>query len=135
MAEKRKILLVDDEPDIVKTVEKRLQSEGYDVLIAADGVDALEKARIEKPDLVILDLMLPKMDGYKVCAMLKKDSRYAKIPVVMFTARIQETDEKLGFECGADAYITKPFNSRELLEKIRILLSQRPSTPETAPST
>lgn len=123
MPEKTRILLVDDEPDIVKMVQKRLETEGYDVLTAMDGQEALAKARMEMPNLIILDLMLPKMDGYKVCTFLKQDVRYAKIPIVMFTARAYEGDEQLGFECGADAYIKKPFNSQELLEKIITLLS------------
>ena len=122
MPDKPRILLVDDEPIIVKAVEKRLQAEGYEVLVAADGQEALEKAKKENPNLIILDLMLPKMDGYKVCALLKKDIRYAQTPIVMFTARAQESDETLGLECGADAYLKKPFNSQELLEKIKGLL-------------
>ena len=122
MPDKPRILLVDDEPIIVKAVEKRLQAEGYEVLVAADGQEALEKAKKENPNLIILDLMLPKMDGYKVCALLKKDVRYAQTPIVMFTARAQESDETLGLECGADAYLKKPFNSQELLEKIKGLL-------------
>ncbi len=123
MAERARILLVDDEPTIVKTIQKRLEAEGFEVLVAMEGPEALEKARVEKPDLIVLDLMLPKMDGYKVCDLLKKDTRYSKIPIVMFTARTQEADVKLGLECGADAYLKKPFNSEELLEKIKGLLT------------
>ncbi|MCX5715621.1 MAG: response regulator [Candidatus Omnitrophica bacterium] len=82
----------------------------------------MDKARKEKPDLIILDLMLPKIDGYKVCAMLKRDQKYSKIPILMFTARAQESDEKLGKEVGADGYITKPFESKALLGKIEELL-------------
>ncbi len=122
MAEKSKILLVDDEPDIIETVAKRLESQGYEVLIARDGEEALAKARREKPDLIILDLMLPKMDGYKVCSFLKNDSRSAKIPILILTARIQENEEKLAYECGANAYVTKPFESAELLAKIKNML-------------
>jgi DNA-binding response OmpR family regulator len=128
--QKTKILLVDDEPIIVKTVQKRLEVEGYEVLVAADGLEALEKTRTLKPDLIVLDLMLPKMDGYQVCGRLKKDPRYSKIPIVMYTARAQEVDVKLGLECGADAYIKKPFNSRELLDKIKALLVKTPSSLE-----
>jgi len=128
MSEKPRILLVDDEPTIVDTVKRRLEAQGFNVLLAVDGEEALEKARNEKPDLIILDLMLPKMDGYKVCGLLKKDIRYAKIPIVMFTAKAQDSDEKLGLECGADAYVKKPFNSQELLEKINVLLTK--SDPE-----
>ena len=126
MAERLRILLVDDEPSIVKMVGKRLEVEGFDVLIAMDGQDGLAKARTQSPDLIVLDLMLPKLNGYEVCTMLKQDSRYQKIPVVMFTAKAQEKDEKLGMECGADAYVRKPFRAQELLGKIRGLLPGAP---------
>lgn len=118
----KKILIVDDEKDLVETVSFRLQSAGYDVIKAYDGQEGLDKARKEKPDIIILDLMLPKMDGYKVCAMLKRDQKYKNIPILMFTARAQESDEKLGLEVGADAYVTKPFESQALLAKIKELL-------------
>ena len=119
-----KILLVDDEPSIVKIVGKRLEAEGFEVITAMDGDAALMSARGEKPALIILDLMLPKMDGYKVCAFLKQDTRYQKIPIILFTARAQESDERLGYECGANAYIKKPFSAQELLEKIHSLLEE-----------
>ncbi|MBI3324661.1 MAG: response regulator [Candidatus Omnitrophica bacterium] len=122
MAEKGKILLVDDEPSIVKMVGKRLEVEGYTVLLAMDGQDGLKKAQTESPDLVILDLMLPKLNGYEVCTMLKQDSRYQKTPVLMFSAKAQEKDEKLGLACGADAYVRKPFKAQELLDQIKELL-------------
>ena len=130
MAGKPRILLVDDEPSIVKMVGKRLEVEGFDVLIAMDGQDGLAKARTQSPDLIVLDLMLPKLNGYEVCTMLKQDSRYQKIPVVMFTAKAQEKDEKLGLECGADAYVRKPFRAQELLGKIRSLLPGGSLQPE-----
>ena len=126
MADKPRILLVDDEPSIVKMVGKRLEVGGFDVLIAMDGQEGLDKARAERPDLIVLDLMLPKLNGYEVCTMLKQDTRYQGIPVVLFTAKAQEKDEKLGMECGANAYVKKPFRAQELLEKIRALL---PATP------
>src|SRR5262245_2555489 len=103
MAEKPRILLVDDEPSIVKMVGKRLEVEGVEVLIAVDGQDGLTKARAESPDLIVLDLMLPQLNGYEVCTMLKQDTRYRHIPIVLFTAKAQEKDEKLGMECGANA--------------------------------
>lgn len=118
----KKILLVDDEPQILLLLESRLKANGYDVLSATDGLAALEMAKREKPDMIILDLMLPKMDGYKVCGLLKKDARYAKIPILLFTARAQEEDKKLGEEVGADAYVTKPFEPAVLLSKIQELL-------------
>ena len=115
-------LLVDDEPSIVKMVGKRLEVEGFDVLIAMDGQEGLTKAQTEHPALIILDLMLPKLNGYEVCTMLKQDTRYQKIPIVMFSAKAQDKDEKLGMECGADAYVRKPFRAQELIETIRSLL-------------
>lgn len=121
---KKQILLVDDEPQLVDMVKMRLEANGYGVFVAYDGQEALEKARNEKPDLIILDLMLPKMDGYEVCGLLKKDSRYAKMPIIMFTAKAQEEDIKLGKEVGADAYITKPFEHQVLLSKIKELLGE-----------
>ena len=122
MAEKHRILLVDDEPSIVKMVGKRQEVEGFDVVVAMDGQEGLTKAQTEHPDLIVLDLMLPKMNGYEVCTMLKQDARYQKIPVVLFTAKAQEKDEKLGMECGANAYVRKPFRAQELLDTIRSLL-------------
>jgi len=123
MSEKKmKILLVEDEPDMVEAVRIRLEANGFDVITASDGPDGLNKARTAGPDLVILDVMLPKMDGFKVCRMLKFDEKYRKIPIIMFTARTQQADLAQGKEMGADAYITKPFKSEELLAKIRELL-------------
>ncbi len=118
----KKILLVDDEVDIVRTLRKRLETNNYEVITAFDGLEALEKVKKERPDLVILDLMLPKMDGYKVCGLLKKDTRYSKIPIVIFTARAEKQDKKTGMQIGADAYIVKPFEPRILLDKLKELL-------------
>ena len=130
MAEKARILLVDDEPSIVKMVGKRLEVEGYEVLVAMDGQEALKKAQTEAPTLVILDLMLPKLNGYEVCTMLKQDARYQQIPIIIFSAKSQEKDEKLGMECGANAYVRKPFKAQELLEQIRALITgSAPLTP------
>lgn len=121
---KKKILVVDDELELVKAVEIRLKQADYEVLAANDGQEGLEKAKKEKPDLIVLDLMLPKMDGYKVCGFLKADTRYNKIPIIMFTARAQEIDIQTGKEVGADAYITKPFDHQVLLGKIKELLKE-----------
>lgn len=121
---KKRILLVDDEKDLVETVQFRLEANGYEVISAGDGQEGLSKARSEKPDLIILDLMLPKMDGYKVCGLLKKDARYAQIPIILFTARAQSDDVKMGEEVGADAYITKPFEPQMLLGKVKELLKE-----------
>ena len=119
MSDKIRILLVDDEPSIVKMVSKRLAVEGYEVLVATDGQEALRKAQTEQPDLIILDLMLPKLNGYEVCRLLKFDQKFQHIPIMIFTAKSQEQDECLGRECGADAYLRKPFKARELLSQLR----------------
>ena len=119
---KNKILVVDDEADLVETLKFRLEISGYDVSTALDGQEGLKKARTENPDLVILDLMLPKLDGYRVCRMLKFDEKYKDIPIILFSARVQESDIKMGEEQGADAYITKPFDPKALLAKIDELL-------------
>ena len=120
----KRILLVDDEVQLVEMVKLRLESNGYNVITAYDGIEALEKAKKEKPDLIILDLMLPKMDGYKVCGLLKKDARYVNIPIIMFTARAQDEDVKLGLELGAEAYIIKPFDPKILMSKIQEFLKE-----------
>ncbi len=122
MNEKKKILLVDDEEDLRKMLKFRLEAVGYDVKEAADGQEGLDKARSTWPDLVILDLMLPKIDGYKVCRMLKFDEKHKHKPIIMFTARAQEKDKMIGKEMGADAYITKPFEPEALVGKIKELL-------------
>ncbi|NWG04037.1 MAG: response regulator [Syntrophaceae bacterium] len=115
----KKILIVDDEVDLVETVRFPLEIEGYDTLVSYNGEDALNQARKEKPDLIILDLMLPKLDGYKVCRLLKFDERYKHIPILMLTAKTQEKDKILGKETGADEYITKPFEMDYLLGKVK----------------
>lgn len=122
--DKKRILIVDDEEDILSLLKFRLEANNYEVLSASDGQEGLMKARAEKPDIIILDLMLPKLDGYKVCRMLKFDENYKNIPIIMFTAKAQQKDEELGKEMGADAYITKPFEPDILLEKIRELLKK-----------
>ncbi|MFA5089036.1 MAG: response regulator [Candidatus Omnitrophota bacterium] len=119
---KKRILLVEDEKDMVYAVKMQLEINGFEVLTAGDGQEALEKARHDRPDLMILDIMLPKINGNKVCRMLKFDEKYKKIPIIMLTARVQESDKKMGYEVGADAYITKPFEPQVLLEKIKELL-------------
>jgi len=120
---KKKILLVDDESDIVKAVQIRLTEADYEVIVANDGQEALDKAYKETPDLIILDLMLPKIDGHKVCGLLKSNTQYNKIPIIIFTARARQEDMKISKEIGADAYVTKPFNSQKLLSQIEELLS------------
>ncbi len=119
-----KILVVDDEPSILKMVGKRLETEGYQVLVAMDGEEGLKKAQTENPDLVILDLMLPKLNGYEVCTLLKQNPRFGKIPIIMLSARTQEKDEKFGLECGADAYVAKPFENKDLMDRIKALVKK-----------
>ena len=118
----KRILIVDDEEDIAFSISRRLAAEGYEVICAEDGAEGLRRAQTESPDLILLDLMLPKMDGYKVCRLLKFDERYKQIPVIILSARSQQEDIALGSETGAEAYLTKPCDTGELLEKIRELL-------------
>lgn len=118
----KKILIVDDETDLVELVKMRLEASGYDVITAYDGVAGLKKAREGKPDLIVLDILLPEMNGYRVCLDLKTDKMYKDIPIIMFTAKFQPADIRFGKELGADAYITKPFEPQLLIDEIRRLL-------------
>lgn len=120
----KKILIIDDEEEILRIMARMLESRGYEAISAVDGLDGLEKVRHSNPDLIILDVMLPKMDGYKVCKMLKLSDEYKKIPVILLTARIEESDKKLAEELQYDAYITKPFDFNQLLTKIKELLKE-----------
>jgi DNA-binding response OmpR family regulator len=120
----KKILVVDDEADLVETLRFPLEMEGYHVLVSYNGEDALNQARKENPDLILLDLMLPKLDGYKVCRLLKFDERYKHIPILMLTAKTQEKDKILGTETGANEYITKPFEMDYLLKKVKEYLNK-----------
>jgi DNA-binding response OmpR family regulator len=122
--EKKKILVVDDEVDLVKTIQFSLELEGYKVLVSYNGEDALNQARKENPDLILLDIMLPKLDGYKVCRLLKFDEQYKHIPILMMTAKTQEKDKLMGKETGANEYITKPFDMEELMEKVKTYLNK-----------
>ena len=133
---RRRVLLVDDEPDVVKVVGKRLEAAGFHVDIAMDGQAALAKVRESPPDLMILDLMLPKVDGYEVCTLVKQNAQTRHIPVIMFTAKREEQDYWKGMACGADAYLTKPFQS-EVLERlvnrlIQTILARRGSAEEAS---
>lgn len=118
----RKILVVDDEAILVETIAYNLEQAGYRVVTAADGGSALDAARSEIPDLIILDVMLPGMDGLEVCRQLRKESGTATTPIVMLTAKSDEIDKVVGLEVGADDYVTKPFGRRELLARVRALL-------------
>lgn len=121
---KGKILVVDDEIYIVHILDFSLGMEGYEVLTALDGEQALEKARAQHPDLIVLDIMMPKLDGYETCKMLKADDRTKDIPVILLSAKGRNVDQKIGFEVGADEYITKPFSPRKLVERINAILGQ-----------
>jgi CheY-like chemotaxis protein len=118
-----KVLVVDDELDIVETIRFVLESKGHEVLEANDGLEALERARRMNPDLILLDVMMPKMDGYRVCRLLKYDSQFRDIPVVMLTARTGPQDIQTGVEVGADEYLTKPFDLEEMIELVDRLTS------------
>ncbi len=126
-----KILVVDDEPDAVELVKFNLTQAGFDTLTAADGAEALRKAKSLLPSLVVLDLMLPEVDGLEVCKMLRRDPATAAIPIIMVTAKAAEVDRIVGLELGADDYVTKPFSPRELVLRIKKLL-QRPRAVEAA---
>jgi two-component system alkaline phosphatase synthesis response regulator PhoP len=115
----KKILLVDDEPEILEICRDYLQASGFDVVTAKDGAQGLSAARREKPDLVVLDLMLPEMDGLDVCRTIRRESN---MPIIMLTARVEETDKLVGLELGADDYMTKPFSPRELVARIKAVL-------------
>ena len=123
----RKILVVDDEAVLVETIAYNLEQAGYQVMTAADGASALEVARRDSPDLIILDIMLPEMDGLEVCRQLRRDSGTTATPIIMLTAKGDEIDKVVGLEVGADDYVTKPFGRRELLARVRALL--RRATP------
>ena len=119
---KAKILIVEDEKDIIKMLDYNLKKEGYRVIDARDGEDAIDSALRHHPDLILLDLMLPGIDGLEVCKTLKKEDKTAKIPVIMLTAKSQESDKVVGLEMGADDYVTKPFSPRELIARIKAVL-------------
>jgi DNA-binding response OmpR family regulator len=122
---KQKILVVDDEPEAVELVEFNLKQAGFGVLTAADGAEALIKARAAPPDLVVLDVMLPEINGLEICKLLRRDSALARVPIIMLTAKAAEIDRVLGLELGADDYLTKPFSPRELVLRIKKLLQRK----------
>jgi DNA-binding response OmpR family regulator len=126
-----KILVVDDEPEAVELVEFNLKQASFAVMTAADGAEALQKARATPPDLIVLDLMLPEISGLEVCKMLRRDAATATIPIIMLTAKAAEIYRVLGLDLGADDYITKPFSPRELVLRIQKLLQRGQTPPET----
>ena len=125
---KRHILFVDDEEDIIKVLSRRLEIAGYTVSMAEDGEAALAKVRETRPDLIILDVMIPKLNGYEVCARLKQDDAYKKIPIIMFTAKGQTQEHLAGLMFGADAYISKACEFKVLLDQVEALLSKQPTS-------
>jgi DNA-binding response OmpR family regulator len=124
----KKILLVDDEPEILEICRDYLKASAYDVVTAQDGVQGLSSARREKPDLIVLDLMMPEMDGLDLCRAIRRESN---VPIIMLTARVEETDKLVGLELGADDYMTKPFSPRELVARVKVVL-RRVSGDSTA---
>lgn len=128
---KNKILVVEDDPNILEALKYYLTKEGYDTLTSIDGAQAMAVARAGKPDLIILDIMLPEMSGFEVCRILRKEM---DIPIIMLTARDDEIDKVTGLDLGADDYMTKPFSIRELMARVRALLRRtetKPIIPET----
>jgi len=123
-----KILVVDDEPEAVELVEFNLKQAGFSVVSAIDGAEALKKARAVLPGLIVLDLMIPEVDGLEVCKMLRRDPATATIPIIMLTAKAAEIDRVLGLELGADDYLTKPFSPRELVLRVRKILERGRTT-------
>jgi two-component system phosphate regulon response regulator PhoB len=131
---KQKILVVDDESEAVELVEFNLKQSGYEVVTAADGEEALKKAKLNSPALVVLDLMLPEIDGLEVCKLLRRDPATAQIPILMLTAKAAEIDRVLGLEIGADDYVTKPFSPRELVLRIKKILQRGETKAENRDS-
>jgi DNA-binding response OmpR family regulator len=128
-----RILVVEDEPDLRSLLDRQLQRAGHQVVLAEDGIEALEKAWGEPLDLILLDLMLPHLDGTEVCRRLKRDERTARLPIIMLTAKQEPVDRIVGFELGADDYITKPFNLREVVLRVAAVL-RRSRGEETPPA-
>jgi DNA-binding response OmpR family regulator len=115
----KKILLVDDEPEILEISRDYLKASAFDVVTAGDGLQGLAAARREKPDLIVMDVMMPEMDGLELCKSIRRESN---VPIIMLTARVEETDKLIGLEIGADDYITKPFSPRELVARVKVVL-------------
>jgi two-component system phosphate regulon response regulator PhoB len=121
---KESVLIVEDDEDILQLLEYNFHSAGFEVAVARDGLDALNKIRRQRPDLVLLDIMLPGADGFEVCKNIKRDPKTAQVPVIMLTARGEEVDRIVGLELGADDYVVKPFSPRELILRARAVLKR-----------
>ena len=126
-----KILVVDDEDLLVKGIRFNLQNEGYEVICGSNGLEAVEQCRLQSPDLVILDVMMPEMDGLTACARIRE---FSNVPVILLTAKTEDMDKLMGFEHGADDYITKPFNILELKARVRALLRRAGTKSDAAPA-
>jgi two-component system alkaline phosphatase synthesis response regulator PhoP len=125
-----RVLVVEDEQDVAEMIRYNISKEGYDVAVVKNGADAIERARELRPDVVLLDIMIPQLNGWEVCRRLKQEPRTRAIPVIMVTGRVEEGDKILGFEMGADDYITKPFSPRELVARIRAVIRRgAPAAP------
>jgi two-component system alkaline phosphatase synthesis response regulator PhoP len=118
----QRVLVVEDEPDVAELIRYNLTKEGYDVIVVANGAEGLKRARETKPDIILLDIMVPQLNGWEVCRRLKQDPETRAIPVIMVTGRVEEGDKVLGFEMGADDYVTKPFSPRELVARVRAVV-------------
>lgn len=127
-----KVLIVDDDKNLIDVLKYNLVNDGFTAVTAEDGIEALEIARNEKPDLILLDIMLPGMDGFEVCRILRKEMA---VPILMLTAKTDEIDKVVGLELGADDYITKPFSIRELMARVRAMFRRSQWTEQQAPST
>ena len=127
-----KILVVDDEELLVKGIRFNLQNEGYEMITGFNGVEAVEKARNESPDLIILDVMMPEMDGMTACTRIRE---FSDVPIILLTAKTDDMDKLMGFEHGADDYVTKPFNILELKARVRALLRRSGAHADQAPAT
>lgn len=115
----KKILVIDDAPSVIQLMEYWLKKAGFEILVAQDGLAGFELAKKKKPDLILLDVMIPKLDGYSVCRLLKMDESYAKIPIILVTAREEQDDKDRGKEVGAEGYLEKPVTEEILLKKIK----------------
>ncbi len=125
----KRVLVVDDEQNIVDILQFNLEKEGYEVITAADGLEGLKLARSEDPDLILLDVMMPEMDGFQVCQELRKEDKLT--PIIMLTAREEEADRVMGLELGADDYVSKPFSVRELMARVRTNIRRQSAIVET----
>jgi DNA-binding response OmpR family regulator len=125
---KKRILLVEDDPSAIRLVSFTLEQEGYEVLTASNGLEGLRKAREEKPDLLVLDVMLPGLDGFEVCQRLRADAETASLPVLMLSAKAQEIDRTTGMKVGADDYLPKPADPAEIIARVASLLEKSAAT-------